>query len=251
MIRLLRLGGVLCFVGHGAFGVITKEAWIPYFATFGIDRAMAFRLMPVVGWMDIALGLSLMVTLRPALLAWMLTWTVFTASLRPLSGEPVWEMLERAGNFGVPLALLLLVWPTGGWRAWLAPARVSDHAGLMGRVRTALVVACALLLAGHGMLGVNAKPGLVANLATVLPEQAAALTPLLGGFELMLALAVLAVPSVALAVFIAVWKLATESLFLAAGAPYWEVVERGGSYIVPLAIALVLARHRFNAIISE
>jgi hypothetical protein len=36
------------------------------------------------------------------------------------------------------------------------------------------------------------------------------------------------------------WKLATESLFVAAGSPMWEVVERGGSYAAPLALMLVV-----------
>jgi hypothetical protein len=39
---------------------------------------------------------------------------------------------------------------------------------------------------------------------------------------------------------IALWKLATESLFVAAGAPAWEIVERGGSYAAPFALALVV-----------
>ncbi len=264
LMRLLRLGGVFCFVGHGAFGVITKESWLPYFATFGIDRTLAYQLMPLVGWLDIAMGLSLLVTLRPALLAWMFIWTVFTAALRPMAGEPMWEMFERAGNYGVPLALLLMVWPSGGWRnngwrAWFAEARVHDDPTVVQRrALSALVMSCALLLVGHGMLGLNGKPGLVTNLATVFPLQAAALTPMLGGFELVLAAAVVAAAIVAVAGLavaglagsaiaaatmvlgagVALWKLATESLFLLAGASFWEVVERGGSYVVPLAIAV-------------
>ena len=29
---LLRVGVVGCFIGHGAYGLLTKEAWVPYFA---------------------------------------------------------------------------------------------------------------------------------------------------------------------------------------------------------------------------
>jgi hypothetical protein len=39
----------------------------------------------------------------------MVFWGFQTACLRPLGGEPVWEFLERGGNFGVPLALLVLM----------------------------------------------------------------------------------------------------------------------------------------------
>src|SRR4051794_17947780 len=45
------------FVGHGAFGIITKAAWVPYFAVVGIPEWMAWRLMPVIGTVDIVLGL--------------------------------------------------------------------------------------------------------------------------------------------------------------------------------------------------
>ena len=44
----------------------------------------------------------------------------------------------------------------------------------------------------------------------------------------------------ALCLGVCIWKIATETLYLAAGAPLWEVVERGGSYAAPLALALLL-----------
>lgn len=36
---ILRLGVVGCFIGHGAYGVLTKEAWVPFFGVVGIGRA--------------------------------------------------------------------------------------------------------------------------------------------------------------------------------------------------------------------
>ena len=41
-------------------------------------------------------------------LAYMTAWALWTALLRPLAGESAFESLERAGNYGVPLALLLM-----------------------------------------------------------------------------------------------------------------------------------------------
>ena len=38
---LLRLGGVGCFLGHGTYGLMTKEAWMPYCGVVAIDRAWA------------------------------------------------------------------------------------------------------------------------------------------------------------------------------------------------------------------
>jgi hypothetical protein len=55
---LLRLGVIGCFIGHGAYGFITKEAWVPYFGVVGIDRTWAYWLMPWIGAMDVSLGVT-------------------------------------------------------------------------------------------------------------------------------------------------------------------------------------------------
>jgi hypothetical protein len=112
---------------------------------------------------------------------------------------------------------------------------------LLRRLRLILVAVVATLLIGHGALGLEGKPGLVANYAAVMPmDLAVRATALIGGAEIGLALALARWPSVPLALFIAMWKLGTESLFVAAGQPVWEIVERGGSYAVPVALAIVL-----------
>ena len=50
-------GAALCFIGHGAFGFITKAAWIPYFGVVGIPEAWAWTLMPIVGAVDVTAGM--------------------------------------------------------------------------------------------------------------------------------------------------------------------------------------------------
>ena len=47
-----------------------------------------------------------------------------------------------------------------------------------------------------------------------------------------------------LLLFVAAWKLATEFLFVTAGAPIWEFVERAGSYAAPIALAVLLRERR-------
>lgn len=115
---LLRLACALEYVGHGAFGVLTKAAWVPYYAVVGIPEAWAYRLMPVTGSADIFLGF--LVLLRPvrAALLYMALWGLWTALLRPLSGEPLWETLERAPNCLLPAALLYLRGLPADWRHW-------------------------------------------------------------------------------------------------------------------------------------
>jgi len=104
----LRLASAMCFIGHGVFGIITKPIWCNYFGVFGIGHDLAYRVMPVVGSIDILLGLSLLLYPIRVIPAWLVFWGAVTALLRPLSGESFGEFIERAGNFGAPLALLLL-----------------------------------------------------------------------------------------------------------------------------------------------
>ena len=249
----LRLGAAACFVGHGAFGVMTKPAWVPYFAVVGIPSDWALALMPLVGTVDIAAGLAVLLSPRPAVLLYMAVWGLWTALLRPLSGDNAWETLERAGNYGVPLALLLLAGgrgTVGRWslRDWLAPIAPAGPGPVpdarLAEVARVLRWTVALLLAGHGALAaVVGKPLLAAHWSAVgLPGEA--LAPLAGWLEIALAAAVLLRPGAALLAAVAAWKLATEALFPAAGAPVWEFVERGGSYAAPIALALLCAAPR-------
>jgi hypothetical protein len=232
----------MCFVGHGAFGIITKADWVRYFAVVGIGREMAYTLMPVVGTLDITMGIILLVAPVPVVAWWMFAWAIWTAVLRPLSGEPLWEAAERAGNYGVPAAML--IWMTNTWhpRGLLARGFRELTPELNGELRQALKFSVVLLLIGHGLLGLIPKAGQLANVASVVPASMAPnVTQLMGMIDLALAAWVLLKPSVVLLFVVAGWKIATEALFLTAGSPGWEFVERGGSYAVPIALAILIA----------
>src|SRR5215510_11762703 len=151
---LLRLSVVGCFLGHGAYGVLTKEAWVPYFGVVGIDRAWAYRLMPWIGGMDVGLGMLMAVVPLRIVLLHLTVWGLWTAALRPLAGEAVWECLERAGNYGVPLAFLALSGVPRSLRGWFAPVWPSDTSPLTAdRARVMhgiLRVTTFFLVLGHG-----------------------------------------------------------------------------------------------------
>src|ERR1700743_1440876 len=89
----LRIAAAMCFIGHGAFGIITKPVWCNYFAVFGIGHDLAYRLMPVLGAVDILMGLSILLYPTRVALGWLVLWGLVTASLRPLSGEPIGELI--------------------------------------------------------------------------------------------------------------------------------------------------------------
>src|SRR5437899_12372817 len=77
----LRIATAACFIGHGAFGVITKTAWLPYFAIFGIPEAWAWRLMPVVGFVDITVGALTLIQPVRAVVRYMSIWEFHNAFL--------------------------------------------------------------------------------------------------------------------------------------------------------------------------
>jgi hypothetical protein len=231
------------FVGHGAFGILTKEAWVAYFGLFGIPAGWAMKLMPLVGSVDIALGtLALVAPIRAGLL-YMSCWGFFTALLRPLTGEGWWEFLERSYNFGVPL-LMLWVHSVGTHRPSWFTVIIEVPRFTAAQAQTAQMALrgiMASMLIGHGGFGlIMGKQNLLrfyeaAGLGGVgvsLPTMRA----VIGGFEMLLGVLCLEVQVAAFFMFVCVWKLATEFLHLRAQAygAWWEVMERGSSYAAPL-----------------
>jgi len=58
---ILRIAVAGEFIGHGAFGILGKEAWLAYYDIFGISAATGRDLMPLTGALDIALGVLVLV----------------------------------------------------------------------------------------------------------------------------------------------------------------------------------------------
>jgi uncharacterized membrane protein YphA (DoxX/SURF4 family) len=243
----LRIAAALCFIGHGAFGIITKTIWCNYFAVFGVGHDMAYRLMPVLGAVDILMGLSILLYPTRAVLGWLVMWGLVTASLRPLSGEPVGELIERAGNFGVPLTLLFLS-GRGSW--W---SRIDAHPQ-PGKARFDRVILCLrvvvfLLLLGHGWLNWIEKKGLLTQYSALGFSNPVAVAHAAGIFEMIAAVAVLIKPVRPLVLVLLLWKAGTELFY-----PHWEVfewVERGGSYGSLLALWIALGKTQSSTITNQ
>lgn len=109
------------FIGHGAFALQAKKGWFKYFEAVGITgNETIINLLFLVGIVDIAAAIIILVRPVPIVLLWMAFWGLWTALIRWPIGpdEPVWDFLERWANWGAPLALLFLRgWPRG-IRAW-------------------------------------------------------------------------------------------------------------------------------------
>ena len=117
---VLRIAVAGEFIGHGVFALQGKKDWIGWFANFGVsDPGLAAQLLFLIGLMDIALAILILIKPVRAALLWMALWGFWTALLRPLVGMPIWDFVERWANWGAPLALLLLRgWPRSKEEWW-------------------------------------------------------------------------------------------------------------------------------------
>jgi len=233
---VLRIAIVMCFIGHGTFGIITKEIWCNYFAVFGIGKGMAYSLMPWVGFVDILLGVIMLFFPLRAVALWLVIWGLITAFLRPASGEPFAEFIERAGNFGAPLTLLIL---SGGVKSFKQLFTVIDpaekvSAKSMENTIHCLKVVVFLLLMGHGWLNIIEKKGLLNQYASLGFSHPGKVALLAGVFEIAAACTVLIKPFRSLLLLLFIWKISSELFY-----PHYEVfewIERGGSYGSILAL---------------
>lgn len=245
----LRIACALCFIGHGSFGIITKTVWCNYFSVFGIGEALSFKLMPFVGAFDILCGILILIYPIRSVVLWLVIWGFTTALLRPLSGEPFAEFIERFGNFGTPLALLVL---SGGisknFKSLFSPIRIntSIEEKAFTKVSTVLRFVVFFLFLGHGCLNLMEKKSLLNQYMTLGFIHPADVAQTIGVFEIIAAFSVLIRPfrSVLLALFF--WKISSELFY-----PHHELfewIERSGSYgaILGLWFALDSASRQYQ-----
>jgi hypothetical protein len=232
----LRVASAMCFIGHGAFGIITKEIWCNYFGVFGMDHATAYTLMPYVGVVDICCGLLILFYPLRIVFGWLIIWGTVTALLRPLSGEPVAEFIERAGNYGAPLALLLLTYARHH-NNWLKPIKAlhaSNNEAILKRVMICLRVVVFLLFLGHGCLNLIEKKSLLDQYHALGFSNAITTAHVVGSLEILAAVSVLIKPVSSILLIFFIWKVFSELFY-----PHWEIfefIERGGSYGAILAL---------------
>ncbi|MFA6246312.1 MAG: hypothetical protein WC615_05190 [Mucilaginibacter sp.] len=248
---VLRIAIAMCFIGHGTFGIITKQIWCNYFAVFGIDTDTAYSLMPWVGVADILLGIIMLAYPMRAIALWLVMWGAVTAFLRPASGEPFAEFIERAGNFGAPLAMLIL---SGGIKNfWQLFARIDPNAAVdsktMKNLFTCLKVVGFLLLMGHGWLNLIQKKGLLGQYTSIGFSNPGRVAQFVGVFEIASALVVLIKPIRSVLLIFIIWKIASELLY-----PHYEVfefIERGGSYGTLIALWFAIKQVSSNLTINS
>lgn len=242
----LRVAAAMCFIGHGSFGIITKPIWCNYFAVFGIGQGLSYQLMPIVGCFDILCGLLMLFYPMRIIPTWLVIWGFITALCRPLSGEPFGEFIERAGNYGAPLAFLILS-GSGFMTKMFTPLNSNPNPDKETRTRLSMClrILAFLLLLGHGGLNLIMKKALIVQYTSLGFSNPQQLAQLVGMFEIMCAFVILIKPLRSLVLILFLWKMTSELFY-----PKHEIfewVERGGSYGVLLALWMVTERTTFVA----
>lgn len=106
----LRIGVAGEFLGHGILALQGKADWLGWFAKFGIsDPSTAATLLTLVGVMDVVVALVVLFKPIKPILLWAVFWGFWTALIRPIVGQPIWDFIERFANWGAPLALFFLL----------------------------------------------------------------------------------------------------------------------------------------------
>jgi hypothetical protein len=106
---ILRIAIAGEFVGHGVFALQGKKQWIDWIHQLtGAEIGTATLLLTLIGLVDLFVALIVLVKPVRAVILWAAFWGFWTALVRPLVGEPIWDFVERWANWGAPLALFLL-----------------------------------------------------------------------------------------------------------------------------------------------
>jgi len=134
---LLSIGAIGMFFGHAMWAVDAKDSFLQLFSgtfdnLFGVEVSTetATTWVQLIGWFDIAVAAVLVVMLignlrakgalyefaysraAIAVYAWAAVWGFLTAASRMTAAQAypeVWDLVERAPNFMLPVALVYLV----------------------------------------------------------------------------------------------------------------------------------------------
>ncbi len=252
IVVILRISISGCFIGHGMWGLVSKPGWLPFFKIVNIPEDIAVQTMPYIGSIDIIVGVLILFISKKWLIYWAIFWTAFTALLRPLAAMGFSEFIERAGNFGPPIALLICL-------GMVAKNEITDLEKLKYgylKIEKILRFSLFLLLVGHaGIAIIHLQPTLIRNLSFLgYPTETTGMY-FFGAFEILLAILVLWKPRMTgLMIFILIFKLMIESIYPLRGTAFdiFETIERVGDYLIPLCLIIIYKfTHYFNSDLSK
>ena len=106
---VLRIAVAGEFLGHGVLAMQGKKQWVGWISQLtGADASLATQILFLIGISDLIVALFVLIRPIKIVLLWAVFWGFWTAILRPIVGESIWDFIERFANIGAPLALLLI-----------------------------------------------------------------------------------------------------------------------------------------------
>ena len=118
---VLRLGIAGEFFGHGIFALQGKAQWLGWIRQLsGVADIPASWILFTIGALDILVALIVLVKPFRAVLLWATVWGFWTALVRPLVGEPIWDFVERWANWAAPLALFFYYGRPRSLKEWFS-----------------------------------------------------------------------------------------------------------------------------------
>ncbi len=116
---ILRIAVAGEFIGHGVLALQGKTAWVNWIMELlAVTEPMAQQLLFLIGVFDIIVAVIVLLKPIRVVLLWAAIWGFWTALLRPIVGESVWDFIERWANWGAPLALIFLKDRPKSWKEW-------------------------------------------------------------------------------------------------------------------------------------
>lgn len=98
------------FLGHGYFAFVQSPNFVKLITgVTGVTDDVALTLLRVIGVVDFGVALLALAYPSRALAIYAAMWGLMTALSRPLSGMHLMDFVERWPNWGIPLALFLVL----------------------------------------------------------------------------------------------------------------------------------------------
>jgi hypothetical protein len=106
---LLRIAIFLTFLGHGISAIKGNNLWLAYLEVVGFSLEKSKELILIIGIFDVIIAFIILLKPYKYVVLWSVIWAFSTALIRPISGEPIWEFIERGSNWITPLILYISI----------------------------------------------------------------------------------------------------------------------------------------------
>lgn len=107
---LLRIGGGICFLGHGLLALSGKTGFVGLLGSLGLDPEQALNLLKIIGCIDILVGLLILFKPNKLVLQWATVWTTMTIAAWGIHGDGLMDLARRVPYVTTPLALLFFLY---------------------------------------------------------------------------------------------------------------------------------------------